>query len=494
MLKKIATNTFSQILSKALTAFLSIFLIWVLTNYLSTGLYWEYNKLYNYLSIFAFLADLGLYTITIREISKHKENSEFIIWNALSLRFILWIFIIFLAIWIALLLPSYNNTLTILWVCIVSIFTFFSLLNSSVLSFMQAYMKIEFSLFSAVFGKIINFLLILIIAFLVFPWVTWNDLHTSFLYILIAWLIWIFITFILNFWYVNKFAKVRFLFDLKYMKYLFFTSLPYWVSLFLSVVYFKVDIILLSLLEPKEVGNISIALYSLPMKIIEVLMVLGTFYLNSILPLLSEYFKENLQDKIKNLLNNSFRFLVSLWILTVTLWLLFKDSIIKIIATPDYLNHEIYKYTSWDIFSVVLFVLAFYFISAIFNYIFISSKNEKKLLYINIFITLFNIVWNIIMIPKYSFYWAWIVTLISQILFFILVFYFSREIIKFKIDIVYTLKLLIFSIIFYFSGYFILNNFSFWLYFDFFGYWILFTLIYSWFLFLMNKKLFKTSL
>jgi hypothetical protein len=40
------------------------------------------------------------------------------------------------------------------------------------------------------------------------------------------------------------------------------------------VVYFKIDIIFLSLLEPPREADISIALYSLPMKIIEVLMVI----------------------------------------------------------------------------------------------------------------------------------------------------------------------------------------------------------------------------
>jgi hypothetical protein len=44
--------------------------------------------------------------------------------------------------------------------------------------------------------------------------------------------------------------------------------------LFLSVVYFKVDVVLLSLFEEKSISNTSIALYSLPMKIVEVLMVL----------------------------------------------------------------------------------------------------------------------------------------------------------------------------------------------------------------------------
>lgn len=78
--------------------------------------------------------------------------------------------------------------------------------------------------------------------------------------------------------YANKIAKIWFGFDFEYMKYLFKTSLPYWVALFLSVVYFKVDIIILSLIEWWAKADISIALYSLPMKIIEVLMILAWFF------------------------------------------------------------------------------------------------------------------------------------------------------------------------------------------------------------------------
>ena len=148
MFKKIASNTIAQILSKFLTAFISIFLIGVLTKYLSTEMYWQYNKIYNYLAFFAFFADLGLYTISIREISKDTTQASKIIGNVMSLRLLLWIGIIFLSGIIAFFLPGYNTELMLYSIFIVSIFTVFSLLNSSVLSLMQSFMKIEFSLFS----------------------------------------------------------------------------------------------------------------------------------------------------------------------------------------------------------------------------------------------------------------------------------------------------------------------------------------------------------
>jgi len=92
MFKKIASNTIAQVISKILTAIISIFLLSILTKYLSIEWFWLYSKIFNYLWIFAFLADLWLYTIMIREISEknNKKDIEKIVWNVLSLRVWLW--------------------------------------------------------------------------------------------------------------------------------------------------------------------------------------------------------------------------------------------------------------------------------------------------------------------------------------------------------------------------------------------------------------------
>ena len=349
----------------------------------------------------------------------------------------------------------------ILWIFVIWIFSVISLMNSSVLSLMQSFMKMEFSLFSVVFWKIVNFILIVIICLLLFPSDKIINFDIPFILVLISWVIWVFVNFLLNFYYARKITKVWFEFDFKYIKYLFKTSLPYGIALFLSVVYFKVDVILLSLIENEKMANISIAYYSLPMKIIEVLMVLAWFFLNSILPMLSTYFKENNTNAINELLKNSFKFLLTFSIYIVVLWVLFRDNIILLLATPDYLSTNLSNYTSSEAFLIVLFVLLFYFVSALFNYVFIASKNEKTLLNINIFITLFNIIWNIILIPKYSFVWAWIVTLISQILLFSLWYFYSYRITNFKLNVMFILKVSLFWIITFILWKYLLINYWF---------------------------------
>lgn len=454
-------------------------MIGILTKYFSPEWYGEYNKIYNYLSIFAFLADLGLYTLTIREISKDTTQASKIIGNMMSLRLILGIITLGIAFVIALFLPWYSSSATLWGIGIVAFFTIFNLLNSSVLSLMQSFMKIEFTLFSTIFSRVFQLLLTLAILFLVFPKSENMDFSQPFLWILAVGTLGAFINFVMNWYYACRFAKIQFLFDWEYMKKLFRESLPYGIALFLSVVYFKVDVVLLSLLEAPSVANHSIALYSLPMKIVEVLMVLGIFYLNSLLPSLSEFFHKNQTEKLKKLCEESLKILWSFGVFVFVGGMLFKEHILLLIATPEYLEVSLW-YSSLDVFWVVLWVLVFYFISSLFSYILIAAKEEKKLLYVNIAVTVVNIVWNLIFIPKYSFLWAWYVTLASQIFLFWVLFFLSRNIFLFHIPWKHIGVIGIFWGIIWFFWNILLSTISFGLLWEFFLFGILFTLICGW--------------
>ena len=490
MFKKIVSNTISQILSKVWTAIIAIFLISLLTNYLTVELYGLYSKIYNYIWIFVFLADLWLYAITIREITNNKEDSWKIVWNVMSLRLILWIFILFLATIIAYFLPWYNSNLALTSIIIASIFTIFQLLNSSILALMQSNMKIEFSAISLITAKLFNLWLIALIAYVFYPkeLIESSNYFTPFLYIMAAWVISVVINTILNYWYARKIVKFWFKWDFKYIKYLFKISLPYWLALFLSVVYFKVDIIILSLMEWPELWDLSIALYSLPMKIVEVLMVVWWFYMTSLLPSLTKSFKEKNTKVLDDLIWISFKILFSAWLFVFTLWVLFRDYLIKIIANDNYI-HTTHMFNSSDAFLVVFGVVVFNFLSLVFIYVLVASENQSRLLKINIIVTIFNIVWNILLIPKYSFIWAWVTTLLSQMILTIMGYYYTKNLIRFHLPFLFILKnLFIWSSIFL-LWYFILNNYSVWLYFDFLVYWWILFLIYAKILYIgFNKK------
>lgn len=490
--KKIASNTISQIISKILTAWISIFLIWILTKYLPIELYGSYNKIYNYLWIFAFLADLGLYTIAIREISRNQVPKEKIIGNILTLRVILALWIWFLAYIIALFLPWYNDPLVLTAIFIVGAFTLISLINSSLLALMQSQMKIEFSLISVVAGKLINISLIALFLIYVFTWDSMQSI--AFISVFVAWFIGISVTTYMNFLYAKKICEIHFLFDLNYIKNIFKISLPYGLALFLSVVYFKIDIILLSLLESPDRADISIALYGLPMKIVEVLMVLGWFYLNSVLPSLSEKFRQWDTQKISEIIAMSLKVLLSFSLCIFILGSSLAEDIIKIIATPEYINPVNHEYNSPFALSIALGVLLFHFISLGFIYVLIASERQWLLLRINICITVINIVWNILLIPYYSFIWAAVVTLFSQSILMLVTGYIVLQ--KISLNFRYyqsILKTLLLWLGVILLLRYVLSNYDLWSIWNVFLYGALFAVIYSIWEYFISKNLIRRT-
>jgi O-antigen/teichoic acid export membrane protein len=226
-----------------------------------------------------------------------------------------------------------------------------------------------------------------------------------------------------------------------------------------------------------------VALYSVPMKILEVFMVVWTFFLNSMLTLFTKSFKDKNYEKLSELVGKSFKILFSMWVCFLTFWALFRDSIITIVANENYIKWLWHTYTSSDAFLIVLFVMLFYFISSIYNYLLIATENQRKLLNINIFITLFNILWNVIAIPVFSFVWAWIVTVISQILLFILTRREFNKIHKISLPLLYIFKVLLTWISIFILWSYILNNYHINLYFDLFITGGLLFMLYIWFIY-----------
>jgi O-antigen/teichoic acid export membrane protein len=227
------------------------------------------------------------------------------------------------------------------------------------------------------------------------------------------------------------------------------------------------------------------------MKIVEVLMVLGWFYLNSVLPSLSEKFRAGKSAEIADILWTSLKVLISFSLCIFIFWSSLARDIISVIATPEYINPISHSFNSPFALSLALWVLVFHFVSLAFIYVLIASERQWLLLRINIWITLINIIWNIILIPYYSFIWAAVITLISQgILMCVSAYIVLKDISipkKYYISIVKTLLLWAFMLLVF---RFVLLRTNAWSIWNVFVFGTLFALIYAWIEYKMSRKLF----
>ncbi|MDD5376805.1 MAG: flippase [Candidatus Gracilibacteria bacterium] len=463
--KKVYSNTLAQVAGKVATALISIFLIKILTNYLDVAGYGLYSKVYNYLSIFSVIADLGLYTITVREISEHKDDHQkvqSIVGNILTLRTGFGAVIILLSLAIGFFLPGYNSPMAMAGILITGVFTLFGLMNSSVMSLLQAHLKTEFSFVSITVGKVVNFLAVLLIVFVLLPKGLMSNDPTmqfwGFVAVLLAGLLGNIVMTGLLYFYARKIEPIRFRFDPVYMKHILRISLPYGVALFLNVIYFKVDIILLSVLEPRTIADTSIALYSVPMKIVEVGMMFGTLFLNSMLPLFTEAIKKMDKEALFGYVAKSYRVLLIFGVGIASFLFMNDANIISFIATREYIEHTKYLYTSLDAMQIVVFIFLFYFLSSLFTYLLIAHDEQQKLLRINLIITVANLVGNLALIPFYSFVGSAWVTLVCQILLLIQTYRATRHLVHFNFLPSFTISTLFFAVLASGINWYLLEN------------------------------------
>ena len=113
----------------------------------------------------------------------------------------------------------------------------------------------------------------------------------------------------------------------------------------------------------KSVSEIVVALYALPMKIVEVGMMYGTIFLNTLLPVLTKSITEKNTTETHRLTIHSFRLLFFFGTgITIFLFLCSPD-IIRLISNSEYVHTNVYGYFSSDALQIVSCIFFFYFLS-----------------------------------------------------------------------------------------------------------------------------------
>lgn len=267
------------------------------------------------------------------------------------------------------------------------------------MSYLQATLRTEFSIVANTSGKLLTFGMILMFASF-FASVGHTEKFTL---VMLAGLAGNLLMTALTWWYANRYERVHFAWDSAYIRHILRISLPYGLALFLNVVFFKVDTILLSLMSPKALADTIVAIYALPMKIVEVGMMYGTIFLNSLLPVLTKSIEKKEDEKIYCLTAHAWKLLLFFGVGIATLLYALAPDIIRVISTREYIHTIVSGATSVDVMRIVVWIFLFYFLSSLFTFTLIARSEQRKMLLINTIVAIVNILGNILIIPTYSF-------------------------------------------------------------------------------------------
>jgi O-antigen/teichoic acid export membrane protein len=392
--KKLAMNSVVQIGGKILSMVIGLVTIKILTVQLGVSGFGGYTTILNFLLIFGILADLGLYIVLTQEIATDdKEKNNHDVSNIFTLRAVSAISSIVIIGSLIGLLTNYDPEIKRL-IALGGFGMVFMSMAQVFVGVFQTHLRTDY----IVVGEVISRLTLMLGV------ITLSTLG----YFSLANVIYIFVfsnflQFAYTWFGVKKYYQVKPDFDLGYWKYLLGQSLPLFIVIAFNLVYYKIDTLMLSLLQSQE----AVGYYGVSYKILEILAVFPGMLVGLLLPIFTKNHKD--PEAFRKLTGKSMLFIMSLAIPVFVGGLLMADEGILIVS-DDSFNASIFplRILFGGIFCI--------FISNLLSHILIGAKLQKKIMFISISGAAINVILNAIMIPLYSFTGAAITTTITETL------------------------------------------------------------------------------
>lgn len=390
---KIGKNTFIQSIGKFISAGLSFISVALLTRYLGTTGYGNFTLIFSYLTFFSLISDFGLQLVTVKELAGAKEKIKDLYGTYLSIKVILGIIASALALIFTFFFP-YSTELK-LGICIGVIAVFISGLMGYFNSILQSRVRLDLITFFDVISRLFSVLAI----------VFFMMLHFNFYYIVSTVLIGNLISFTFaGFLLKDTFTKHI---DFILAKRLILLSLPVGITSVLSTLYFKVDIIILSIIK----SSADVGIYSLAYKILENILVFWGFYMAVTYPLLANYKLHNHQRYLRLLKNSVLLAVVSSLPIVIISFILAPLAIF--LFGGEAFNGSI------QVLRILIFSLPFLFLNNTFYSFYVIEEFNIVIIFGMMLSLIANVVLNIIYIPKYGYIGASYITILSELILFV---------------------------------------------------------------------------
>lgn len=439
--RKILGSTASQFAGKILVGLLSVVVIKLLTGYLTQAQYGEYNFIYDFLAVFGIVADLGLYTVAVREMSKDESKIPVLLGNVLTIRTVVGFFAMIVAIGVGFLLPIFSPELAgspvPRGIAIASVTVLLAILNGTLTSVLQVHYKMKESAIALVIGKVFS---IAYIAYAVLILFKGDEAH-GFYHVVAAGILGNLAMLAYTWWYTRRLCEIKYRFDWKLIHDVFVKALPYGLALMLSTIYFRLNTILLFNIK----GSEEVAFYSVGMRLIESMTIISLYFMNSVLPVMTKAIESDAssatsdapkKDKHSVIIQNAFDFLCVMSFGMVAGGVVLAYPIIAIVSDPKYLSRLSQGIYGSDIgLQILLFALMFSFINTLFSFVLISVNKQKKLLWINIGAIVINLLLNVLFIPKYGFRGAAMTSVFAECYILVVTYTTSRKYLKFSLTL-----------------------------------------------------------
>ena len=399
--KKVAFNTLVQFFGKLISSGIGFVITLIIARYFGVEGFGEFTKITAYVALFYLVSDFGLNAVFLKE--EKKEKLSFI--NLLSLRIAWSAVLVFFALAILIFLPadlaggkgySLISKVGIL-ITLPTVLTYAVSLSFNAL--FQKNLRYDRSVLAASLGSLTTIFLLYIFVRVKLP------LTFSLSSYLLGGMVGITSAYFLAKKYLGKqisLADDFLIQNLTSWKTLFKKSLPLGLTLIFNLIYFRFDIFILAFARP----NIDVGIYGLAYKFFEFPLAIPTFFMNAIYPVILRSKLNPPAGGLKSKITKKatvFLLTSSLAIGAACLILAPLISLVKADFTASILP-----------FRILSLSLPLFFLTSFYMWIYVADGRQNKLLLVYGIGMVFNILLNLIFIPKFGYNGAAVITVISE--------------------------------------------------------------------------------
>ncbi len=390
--RRIAKNTTILFLSQIISYILIFFYTIYIARYLGADGFGILSLALAFSGIFSIIADLGLSTLTVREVAKDKSLTKKYLENALLIKIIL-AFLTFGLIVLFLNLLGYPQETKIV-VYLVSLSIILTSMSGIFYSIFQAYEKIEYQSIGQILVSIIMFLGVIGAIYYKF-----DVIGFSFLYLASSGVI-LFYNLII---YILKFSIPKLEYNKQFWKNIIKDALPFGLTGISGTIYTYIDSVMLSLIQ----GNEVVGWYNAAYRIVLFLLFIPSTINVTIFPSMSQSHISS-PDLLKLINEKYFKFMIIIGIPLGVGTTLLADKIILLIFGQGYLNSII-------ALQILIWTIVFTFAGAGFARVLEATNKQLILTKISGICMIINIFINLILIPRYGLIGASISTVLTEI-------------------------------------------------------------------------------
>ena len=390
--RRVASNTAVQVAGKAAVLAIGAASIAVLTRYLGPSDYGRYTLALMYMQLFAVLADVGLLTTVVREISKDPSRTESLVGNALTLRLLLSLVTIVVAVAISLLLPYEPDVR--LAIVLAGGPLLLGMLNGSLTAVFQGQMRMGRSVSADVVGRAIAFGLAVLVA----------TLDLGFFAVMGAAAGGALATLIVSVVLSRRLVRISFLSDRAVWRTLLVASLPLGLALAINALYFRADTLIISLLRPVD----EVGFYTLAYRILEFVLAGGTVFLTASFPVISRYVADE-DRRLRPAIQSSWDLFLVAGVPVVVGGAILAPRLIELVAGEDFDQ-------AVEPLQILLAAGTLAWVNGVFGYALIAKERQASALWLNVLGLTFNVGLNLALVPAYGIVAAAVITVASEVL------------------------------------------------------------------------------